>query len=397
MSRIVDSFDPSVTPAGPISTGTHSDYGLSVLNESNIGITITLSSSGSQLTVPAYYLLSVHICTIGDSFDWKAAYTVPTLGAAPISLAVFTIFQPSELDTMPPSGPLSRLTNVGNTIPVGGNVTQVFNDGNVAPTVVVEGTPSGAPGSELKWNNDGSGLFGGGLIAVNSSGIFTAIPNQSIPSTALQNGALPVGVIAQSVANDGKAHGTRVLEATPTGTATSGFVFFNDGNGNIASGAIAWNAAGVFTAMPANAIPAAAVASPLPVTTFIGSSTTEQIGFNVGGSGDVGIVSATRDLWLFGVGGAGENDIGFNLFWDGANFRYLTNNVANRLKFDGSGILEFFNYPSGTAGNIASAGVSQGNVIQGKTAGGGSATNAMWSGTSDPGGSASEGDLWFNV
>jgi hypothetical protein len=47
----------------------------------------------------------------------------------------------------------------------------VINDGNPAPTVVVEGTPSGAGSSQLKLNNDGSAILGGGALTISNAGV----------------------------------------------------------------------------------------------------------------------------------------------------------------------------------------------------------------------------------
>ena len=90
---------------------------------------------------------------------------------------------------------LARQTNIGNSVPVGTQVSQVVNTGNTAPTAVLSGTPSGASSPEAVINNDGSATLGGGLVVLNNVGVFTSIPLDSIPVGALAAGTLDTDVI----------------------------------------------------------------------------------------------------------------------------------------------------------------------------------------------------------
>lgn len=301
---------------------------------------------------------------------------------------------PQTLASFDPSATMSG--HFTNPMPGGIGTIVIYNDSGITidamwnsesqvlPAGMIDAIKICDPAQIISWQQDYilSNVSSWPASIVKAVGYRTdeKLPYAAFPvplqRTSNVGNSVPITTSATSVVNDNNPIPTNVVEATPQGAGSSQLLLKNDGSGKLSGGLISLDALGHITGG------------------VIGTSTTDEIGYGVGGSTGVGIVSATQSLWLFGVGG--ENDIGYNLYFDGTNFRYLTTGVANRLKFDGSNILEFFNYPSGTAGTIASTGVTQGNVVQGKTAGGG-ATNAMWTGSTDPGGSASEGDLWFNV
>ena len=117
---------------------------------------------------------------------------------------------------------LARQTNIGNSVPVGTQVSQVVNTGNTAPTAVLSGTPSGASSPQAVINNDGSATLGGGLMVINNVGVFTSLPADSIPVAALAAGTLDTDVIvpyAQSL-NDqvtSSDNGTAQLYSTVDG------------------------------------------------------------------------------------------------------------------------------------------------------------------------------------
>lgn len=85
------------------------------------------------------------------------------LSAAPISDVYLEQYSPGEsIDEVYPQSVFGSLVSALAAL-------QVINDGNPAVATVVEATPSGGP-SSLKWNNDGSGYFGGGHDTVDSAG-----------------------------------------------------------------------------------------------------------------------------------------------------------------------------------------------------------------------------------
>lgn len=409
MSRQVANFDPSATTPGPIPTGTHSDYGISFLNESNIGINLIIGD-GSQIAVPAYYLLSVHICYISDSFEWAVSYVVPSPSAVPISLAIVTIYQPSELQNMPPSGPLNRLTNVGNSIPIvttvaANQVTSgTFQAGVLEPAAQVAAGTFGAgvllPAAQLSGTINPATQIGAGTFA---AGILLPAPQVAggtfgagvfLPAAQVSAGTFPAGVLLPTSQLTGKINpATQVA----TGTFAAGILLpAAQVSAGTFGGGVLLPAAQITGTITATSIPAAGVQDgSLDTGVVMGPSATEQIGYGAGGDAGPGIVTATDNAWLFSAGGQGTG-IGWNIYYDGSNYRYLKNGAAYLLLFGNSATVTLHEYNSGTAGNIVSQ-AQQGGLFRSKSAGGGAAGNANWIGTSDPGGSASEGDTWDNV
>jgi len=95
---------------------------------------------------------------------------------------------------------------------------------------------------------------------------------QSLPRQTNIGNTVPTTTIG-SLVNDGNAAGTQVVEATPSGSATSGVILTNDGALTLAGGLLKISTAGVFTAVPAGALPVAALASgALPSGVTIGAS-----------------------------------------------------------------------------------------------------------------------------
>lgn len=186
MTQVIAQFDPGTATPGDISTGQHGEYGLYVTNESIYGIEFTFLD-GSRRICPPYQGKPYHICVLGDTFKWAIAYQFPLPPAlAPFNLVVIEAFAQSELKDLPTVPvDLSRLNYIGNSVPVSTSASSVINDNNPVGTVVVEATPGGA--SQLLFYNDGSGVFGGGLIQFSSAGIFTSLPNHAIPNNGLQD------------------------------------------------------------------------------------------------------------------------------------------------------------------------------------------------------------------
>lgn len=76
--------------------------------------------------------------------------------------------------------------------------------------------------------------------------------------------SVPVGTSSTSITNDGNAAGTVVVEATPSGAASSEAKLTNDGAFLCGGGLFSISNAGVVTAIPAGAIPATGVATGYP-------------------------------------------------------------------------------------------------------------------------------------
>ena len=92
-------------------------------------------------------------------------------------------------------------------------------------------------------------------------------PGEVVPSLPVL-GNSPIGIggtvatsTTNAVINDGNPLATTVVEATPSGAAGSQMLWRNDGSGIFGGGLCVVTAAGIFTAMPAQAIPLAALAN----------------------------------------------------------------------------------------------------------------------------------------
>lgn len=374
MSLKLNNFNTSTMPADtvkfPQQAGSCSH--LVLYNESGSGITLQWSSTGGSEFVPAHYVQTFQIPANAVSFDYHSEYA---LTGSPNDIVIPIYYGDSEsLAGGWPSGPLSRLVSVGNQVSTTGT-SSIINDGNVAPTEVVEATPAGGGGSKLIWNNDGSGTFGGGQITVDNTGTFTSLPPGAIPLAGLGSGALPAGVtlpatqvtagalpagvtlaVAQLVGtvgsagsignivfavNDGTNHVVHLHENEPGGTArgwslqswdgaalndilmlgsaATGAAAALDDSGNATfptlaigtpggAAALAISASGIFTTLPAAAVPAASIAGGTLVagvhqqdgaalTGMVNSGATPGRRIWIGPT-DNGASAATGDVWV---------------------------------------------------------------------------------------------------
>ena len=106
-------------------------------------------------------------------------------------------------------------------------------------------------------------------------------PGEAVPETPLL-GNSPIGIggtvntsTTNAVINDGSPVATTVIEATPSGAAGSQLIWRNDGSGVLGGGLIVITSAGIFTAIPAQAIPLAALANGnLPSGVIVGAAAT---------------------------------------------------------------------------------------------------------------------------
>lgn len=357
----ITSFDPTqkalasfanTLPAGGVGS-------LVFYNDS--GVTIDAMWNSEFKIIPAGMIDEISICDPAQIIQWQQDYILNNVSSWPASVVKVIGYRPDE--KLPYAAfpvPLQRTSNVGNSIPVSTSTTSLQNDGNAPATQVYETTPSDQGVSADKWFNDASG-------------------QKQILSAGTQ----------------------RNVEQVTRGNATSGkaaIVFGDAGDTSITTlhgtADLATNAT---NATNASSVPASGVtAGDLGTGVVIGTSTTDEIGYGVGGdSGSVGIESSSKNLQLAGAGAQGTL-IGYNIYFDGTNFRYLKTGVACLIQMNTENQPTFHEYASGTAGAIVSQD-QQGVMTRQKSSGGGSSGVAIWEGTTDPTSAAVEGDLWCNV
>ncbi len=153
--QIVATFDPSVTTPNTFSVPQSSASGKMVVwNESNISIQLNFQN-GDTTYVPAWTARMFCGNYGGSTVTWSQHSTLASSGP-PLSQVVVETFASNE--SIPGTFPatLSRQSNIGNVVnTVGGTATAVQNDGNIAPTTIVESTVSGDAGSSVTLTNSG--------------------------------------------------------------------------------------------------------------------------------------------------------------------------------------------------------------------------------------------------
>lgn len=154
--RIITPFDPVNNTSGTITTGLVNRCAvLFLINESPMGLILSFAD-GSQAVLPPFWARAYKMPVPGGPVNWTQQYNLP-LASSPLATVQGEGYEPNEVDMSQLSqGPLNRQSNIGNSIPVSTTVSQVVNDGNPANTVVVEATQSGAIGSNVTIENDGT-------------------------------------------------------------------------------------------------------------------------------------------------------------------------------------------------------------------------------------------------
>lgn len=175
---------------------------LEVTNESMISLIFTVRNQ--QFSVPAGVFTILPVKDPTEVIYWKQDFVFQNVGQAPSSIVIIDGVTADDGDyvrgkTYPMV--LPRLSNVGNST---GNAmtTSLIVDGLAAGFVVVEATPSGASGSELKLTNEGAGVLAGGHILLSNAGVMssdgtgviTGSMVTNIPLVNLATGVLPAGV-----------------------------------------------------------------------------------------------------------------------------------------------------------------------------------------------------------
>lgn len=126
---------------------------LQFFNESGVGLEV-LFGTGESVFIPAGGWMQWPLKPECTSLTLTVQYIIPN---APVSLLNLIYYQPYET---PPEIPALGNSPVG----IGGNVVtsnvqSLTNDGNPAPTSIIEATPSGQGSSSWAVNNDGSGFL----------------------------------------------------------------------------------------------------------------------------------------------------------------------------------------------------------------------------------------------
>lgn len=154
--RIITPFDPVTNTSGTIQTGLVNRCAvLFLINESPMGLVLTFAD-GSQAVLPPFWARAYKMPVAGGPVDWTQQYNLP-ISSSPLAVVQGEGYEPNEVDmSQLAQGPLNRQSNIGNSIPVSTTVSQVINDNNPANTQVVEATQSGAVGSNVIIENDGS-------------------------------------------------------------------------------------------------------------------------------------------------------------------------------------------------------------------------------------------------
>lgn len=365
-------FDPSMLPAngqdGSFKNTLPNNYGyLLIFNDSMINIIIKWGTHAKTIVAGTFDMVPVYDAT--EIIYWNQDFVFPNVGQAPSTRVIVdgaTIDEEPYIKMMSFPVALPRVNNLGNTVPVATSTSSVVNDGNAVGTQVLEATPTGAGGSQALIYNDGTGKLGKGNLLVNATQL-SAQGGYTIDVTVLSSGVLPSGV---SVA------------ASQVG---SGYPAASIGSGTLGAGV---------------ALPATQVSSGLLATNVeLGTGTLNKVSMsNLGGGGEVGIISNTSAVWL-----ASGTNIGllYNAYFDGTNYRFLaTGDLAAQLLLSkdalGGTIPRFqirYSTLTGTAGNIIAWGAFQ--LLPQMLNNNGLGGTHIFTGTTTPSG-AIAGDLWFN-
>lgn len=162
---IAETFDPSSALSGTFNTRLPINGRFVMLNESNIGITLTFSDA-SQAYCPAWTGCVFQLPTATPNVSWQQK-NVLVSASAPISECAIISYLPSEqiVGTYPVA--LNRQFNMGNAVPLSTSATSIVNSGNASGTPIVQGQVSGDGGNAIQITNDGQVTVGDGLHAGN--------------------------------------------------------------------------------------------------------------------------------------------------------------------------------------------------------------------------------------
>lgn len=371
---------------------------------------------------------------------------------APSSFIWGEAFAPGEVP--PLSLPnYDRLSNVGNTVTTQGGSANVKNDNNAPGTTIIEATPSDQGQSSLNLANDGSGIWkilSAGVLRIfmslvrgNATSVKAALQigdsgdtsiltlfatlgaGSVVPLATLSAGALPAGITLPVAQLTGNVPASQVAAGT-FGTGKFLFVSPANGSGNpdtlillngdetqslnfgVSKAGDALNAPGGyiwdtvkahFLAQAGLLLPGAMGAGSLATSVYTGTTAAGQqfMGFGqMNGTGTTSGIQAAGEIDI--AGSSGGVMLKLNNYWDGTNDRYMDSAgsaIQIIMRHDLNTIAPVIRVAnSPVAGGIISW--SPFSAIAAlKTVGGGAAGQSIWVGTTDPGASANEGDIWI--
>lgn len=453
------SNDPSQNGgAGSFSAGVAAAGGQVILhNLSTYDVLLTFGTQGDmqrQAILHAWQQRQFDFCGKATPLIYYSVPIPPSAAltaTAPSSFIWGEAYAPGEV--LPISLPnYDRLSNVGNTVTTQGGSANVKNDNNSPGTLFIEATPSDQGQSSISINNDASGF-----MQILSAGILRTIFNfvrgnagatkavlqigdsgdtsimtlyatlgagSVVPVATLSAGAIPAGVTiaaaqvtgslpAAQVAAGTLGNGLFALTSPANGAGNPDTLVIYNGDRtkqlnlgvskagdtvNTPGGYIYDSLINQFLAIGGRLNPSAIAAGSIGTSVYTG---TTAVGQQFLGFGQM------NGLPISGIQAAGELDIAasssgvmfkLNNYWDGANDRYMDstgfaiqiimrhdlNQIAPVLRVGGSPV----------AGGIISWSPFSAMACL-KTVGGGAAGQSIWVGTTDPGASANEGDIWI--
>lgn len=379
-------------------------------NESGCGLAINFVGSNREVFLPAgAWTRPIPLNSKDTAISYYVAYVLPN---SPVSALYIVLYSPGEQ-------PLET-TALGNS-PIGisgnvqtSNVQSLTNDGQAPETTVIEMTPQDQVTSSVVIRNTASGF-----LQVLSANVLRKIisvvrGNAGTGKAQIQFGdsgdasiSIYYGNLDQIRSDSGAV--------TSNGSGTVSLTQLNFLGGPFISWNAAQNALGVRSNLSGG------VATGIYFTSWTGSAT--NIPFSVGGQfngadcyvdnsgnfiGNAVIVqNAGSYLNSINIGPPSGSGVYANISIDTAGhfFNLWTPNVTGvpwSLDLhvgNGSGNITALHL-DGATGNVVIPQIATDNSGNSyaicKSAGGGSAGRVMWEGTTDPGASANEGDLWMD-
>jgi hypothetical protein len=395
------------------------------LNESGVGLSVNFQGSNRQMVLPAgVWSKPIPVYNNDNSIDWTALYILPN---SPVAI-LYTIFYdasevPLEIAALGNS-PIGISGNVATS-----NIQSLTNDGNPAPTQIIESTPSGQGTSSFNLNNDGSGLW-----QILSANTLKQIVNAVRGNTGTGKAAITIGdasdptistfygsLLGGQPINVGIITGTKLTLNVNTTLANVNTIEITDSHA-IADWILINDQAGDFTLWDQTHGRTLWLADGSGNLFFTGSAKVDVNGnFHVNtGAGQSYIIGSTKGAngangmsIGHGINGT-ENDmeitsigqlltivtdsqfyIKYNNYSDGVNDRFISTAAGTAMQFTMGTLLPEVRLSTNTptTGAIITWGAF---IIMGlkNSAGGGSAGFTDWVGTTDPGASAGEGDTW---
>jgi hypothetical protein len=395
---------------------------LQVFNDTGCALDITIGGRGFHLPAGGWHTDGIELLPMDSSLTYVVTEVIPN---QIVKTMRATYFEPGERVPTVSLGnsPIGISGSVSTT-----NIQSLTNDGNPAPTSIIEATPSGQGSSSVALNNDASGF-----IKVLSAGVLRAILNVVRGNSGAGNATITIGdagdatitTLQGSVQGGQPANVGTLTTGAITGTGANsldGGAITTDGAGKlsptkISSDGAAWvtDGSGHVTQTINNGAGAADLGNQYVVSNDPVTQTKDAVAWLAKKSGDAssrgsGRIRASDGYFQLGLNGPnGAN--GGSLFGTATGISSsvaLTasafHGTADNVPASGvtAGALPAgVTLPAGqvSAGNLAS-GVKQQNgaTVAGlDSAGGGAAGTRIWVGTTDPGGSAAEGDIWINA